>query len=407
MTEKDVAAMERDLARFHELKGLLIAKGVYELDARFDRIPKLHALSHYTHMIRQSGTPDGFNTEAPEHLHIEFAKEPWRALNKVEPLPQMLKYLQRQEAIRIHQAYLDEYLGLTDDEEVDVDIGEVDGEAETDVDIENMVDIEGFGAGEERVDQSTEGGGGRVSKEGADAIAYPNPVRRMAKEPTRRNAPIRDVINNHGASDIIPAITSFLGRRLNQPSHNILISRHNRIHVWHKLYLHHESLSFAPFDPQRRDVVRASPRLRRSQYRPPKEPVWDVALYNEKLNRLRSNEDIYEKHGLQRYRAGRVRALFTLPGHLKYLFSGPLAYVEVFAPFDASVSPFSGMHATRPELDSHGQRRVLVIPVSDIMLACHLAPKFHTTGDSVGPGFKTGFCGTCAENLPKLAPTFR
>lgn len=35
------------------------------------------------------------------------------------------------------------------------------------------------------------------------------------------------------------------------------------------------------------------------------------------------------------------------------------------------------MHATKPEFDSRNQHRTLVIPISEIMLACHLAPKFH------------------------------
>ncbi|KAG9080740.1 hypothetical protein FRC06_006204, partial [Ceratobasidium sp. 370] len=121
MTDADIVAMERDLARFHELKGLLITKGIYKTTERFDKIPKLHMLSHYAFMIRELGTPDGFNTEIPEHLHIEYAKEPWRASNKVKPLPQMIKYLQRQEAIRIHRSYMDSYLGLDSDEDDDDD----------------------------------------------------------------------------------------------------------------------------------------------------------------------------------------------------------------------------------------------------------------------------------------------
>ncbi|KAF8604054.1 hypothetical protein BDV93DRAFT_441394, partial [Ceratobasidium sp. AG-I] len=106
LTDTDLTAMENDLATFHRLKGGLVANGLYETSKRFDAIPKLHMLRHYTHSIRQLGTPDGYNTEAPEHLHIEFAKVPWRASNKVKPLPQMVKYVQRQEAIRIHRAYL-------------------------------------------------------------------------------------------------------------------------------------------------------------------------------------------------------------------------------------------------------------------------------------------------------------
>ncbi|KAF8602959.1 hypothetical protein BDV93DRAFT_398866, partial [Ceratobasidium sp. AG-I] len=110
MTDTDLTELENDLKTFHELKGLLVVRGMYESGDRFDRIPKLHMLRHYVHMIRQLGTPDGYNTEAPEHLHIEYAKVPWRASNKVKPLPQMVKYIQRQEAIRVHRAYMDRYL---------------------------------------------------------------------------------------------------------------------------------------------------------------------------------------------------------------------------------------------------------------------------------------------------------
>lgn len=77
-----------------------------------------------------------------------------------------------------------------------------------------------------------------------------------------------------------------------------------------------------------------------------------------------------------------MRAIFTLPANLTLLYSGPLAYVEVFKPFDASVSQFSGMHSTKPDYNSRDQRRTLVIPISDIFLACHLVPKF----PKLGPG---------------------
>ncbi|KAF8596344.1 hypothetical protein BDV93DRAFT_422196, partial [Ceratobasidium sp. AG-I] len=106
MTDTDLADMERDLELFHELKGLLVIREFYESDSRFDLIPKLHMLSHYAHSIRSLGTLDGYNTEAPEHLHIEYAKEPWRASNKVRPLEQMLRYIQQQESIRMHRAHL-------------------------------------------------------------------------------------------------------------------------------------------------------------------------------------------------------------------------------------------------------------------------------------------------------------
>ncbi|KAJ6612488.1 hypothetical protein B0H10DRAFT_2223102 [Mycena sp. CBHHK59/15] len=53
---------------------------------------------HYTPMIRLFGSADGFNTEAPERLHIDYAKAGYRASNKKDYIPQMTLWLQRQEA---------------------------------------------------------------------------------------------------------------------------------------------------------------------------------------------------------------------------------------------------------------------------------------------------------------------
>jgi hypothetical protein len=78
------------------------------------------------------------------------------------------------------------------------------------------------------------------------------------------------------------------------------------------------------------------------------------------------------------YRAGRIRALFTLPAHLQFFYPGQLAYLELFTPFDTRPSPYTNLHSTKPDFYSHGVHQTLVVPVSDIFFACHLVPKFHT-----------------------------
>ncbi|QRV96895.1 hypothetical protein RhiJN_24913 [Ceratobasidium sp. AG-Ba] len=65
-------------------------------------------ISHYTHIIRKLGTPDGYNTETLEHLHIDFAKLGYWASNKVNATKQMALYIQRIEALAMHASYLDE-----------------------------------------------------------------------------------------------------------------------------------------------------------------------------------------------------------------------------------------------------------------------------------------------------------
>ncbi|KAG8718663.1 hypothetical protein FRC08_004722 [Ceratobasidium sp. 394] len=258
---------------------------------------------------------------------------------------------------------MDTYLGLDCDKD-DKDDSILDpGDVEEGEDTEEILVLHNNEAGGKGSTTANDNKGGLLGRT-SEAITYPNPRRHMAKNPTKQKVPISDLIGNYGASNIIPTTIAFLGHRLGVPSYDVLLSRHNYVNIWHKLYLFHEPLAFAPFDPPRCDVVPASPPVRDARNWLRIEPIWDMALYLEKLNRLC-------------YRAGRVHAFFTLPAHLKYLFSGQLAYVEVFEPFDASASTFSGMHSTRPEYDSRNRCHTLVIPVSDIALACHLAPKFH------------------------------
>ncbi|KIY52525.1 hypothetical protein FISHEDRAFT_35099 [Fistulina hepatica ATCC 64428] len=44
-------------------------------------IPKFHSIYHYLESIERLGTTDNYNTEMFERLHIDMAKEGWRASN--------------------------------------------------------------------------------------------------------------------------------------------------------------------------------------------------------------------------------------------------------------------------------------------------------------------------------------
>ncbi|KAF8760050.1 Zn-finger protein [Rhizoctonia solani] len=233
MTETDLGHLEHELDTFHQFKEVLVARDYYQSGARFDRI------RNYT-----------------------------------------------QEAIRIHRAYLDEYLGLNQDNNV--------GNQGEDEEAERMGIIDECGGDDEAIDRI-------------------------------------------------------------------------------------KPLSFAPFETPQRDVVRAIAPVRDAGGRVRTEGVWDTALYIEQPNQIRpSRGDYQDKHGLQRYRAGRVRAFFTLPGHLLEYYSGQLAYIEVFRPFEATpASPYGRMFSTAPELDARDRRRTIIVPVTEIIATCHLVPKFN------------------------------
>ncbi|KAG9090045.1 hypothetical protein FRC06_001241, partial [Ceratobasidium sp. 370] len=321
MTDSDIDELETTLETFHRLKELMIEQGFYGDSAQFDRIPKLHMLKHYAHAIRELGTPDGYNTEAPEHLHIEYAKEPWRASNKVRLLKQMITYLQRREAIRIHRTYTNEWIKATTGrdpepwrqssrDEVEVDEDEDEGElaevAEVVSDGHNEVrsgvpgvgsDIDSAGIAQPAVGNASSIGGSTGSTEGSSGIVggdssslppdttyYPNPRRQMAKAPTKPNLCLKDVVREYGASDLILATTDFLTTRAGIPQHDTLLSEYSRINIWHRLYLHHEPLPFAPLEPLRRDVVRASPTALDAAGRVRTAGVWDTVLFKERPN---------------------------------------------------------------------------------------------------------------------------
>ena len=87
---------------FHNHKKIIIKLGIQE----HLNIPKLHALLHYINCIRSLGSADGYNTESPERLHIDFAKEAYCASNKRDYVEQMAVWLQRHEAVWLQESYL-------------------------------------------------------------------------------------------------------------------------------------------------------------------------------------------------------------------------------------------------------------------------------------------------------------
>ncbi|KAG8702242.1 hypothetical protein FRC09_004849 [Ceratobasidium sp. 395] len=290
MTEDDLDRLEDTLAEIHQLKRVLIGMGVFEDDARFDRIAKLHMIGHILRDTRQMGTPDGYSTEAPEHMHIE-SKRAWRASNKVRPTPQMIKFIQRYEALRIHRARMNTYLGRTavegdkrrpshvvygEDEDpfhpgCEVSVGHaasgfaeeypnkphnrpggIAGNGDENDDSENDE--------EEDAEQVHFPGRMQTARDARRRVVYPNPTLSIGVKPTAGRVRGLDIAAKYGATGLIPALHAYLkkhGTRKDFPR-NFLPTAYHEYPVWHRLYLRHQAL---PFDPEwpRRDVIRARP----------------------------------------------------------------------------------------------------------------------------------------------------
>ena len=142
-TSKTLDALDSCLKTFHTHKELLIKLGIQE---HFN-IPKLNAILHYLQAIRALGSVDGYNTESLERLHIEFAKDGYRASNKRDYLEQMALWLQRREAIWMKESYLmglEERLSLKrvgGDETVEDEVELVDVDVDVDVDAHQTTNV--------------------------------------------------------------------------------------------------------------------------------------------------------------------------------------------------------------------------------------------------------------------------
>ncbi|EUC56746.1 hypothetical protein RSOL_193550 [Rhizoctonia solani AG-3 Rhs1AP] len=101
-TDTTLRLLDEALARFHEFKDTFI-----ELEIRKDfNVNKIHSMVHYSESIRQMGAADGYNTETPERLHIEFAKRAYKATNRRDFFAQMTVYLERRERVAKFDLYL-------------------------------------------------------------------------------------------------------------------------------------------------------------------------------------------------------------------------------------------------------------------------------------------------------------
>jgi hypothetical protein len=163
-------------------------------------IPKLHQLSHYVQWIKLFGAADGFNTELPERLHIDFAKEAYHASNKRDYKEQMALWLQRQEAIFLRTSYL---------EWVAKRAAETERECEynSDSDAENNV----------------------------VPVISQHIVHILAKTPPHPRRSVQHLETMHGAIDFIPAFKSFLQKHL--PHNRIVPGYQDRFDVFRQVVI--------------------------------------------------------------------------------------------------------------------------------------------------------------------------
>jgi hypothetical protein len=101
-TSEMISLLQDHLIQFHNNKTIFLDLGVW----RQFNLPKLHSLSHYTSSIWLFGTTDNYNTEQSERLHIDLAKDTYRATNHKKELNQMTKWLERREKVQHYTDFI-------------------------------------------------------------------------------------------------------------------------------------------------------------------------------------------------------------------------------------------------------------------------------------------------------------
>lgn len=93
MIDNDTLASIQDaLDRFHHHRKVFLVLGVRP--AGFS-LPRQHSLTHYHHLIRLFGAPNGLCSSITESKHIKAVKQPWRRSNRCKALGQILITNQR------------------------------------------------------------------------------------------------------------------------------------------------------------------------------------------------------------------------------------------------------------------------------------------------------------------------
>lgn len=256
ISEVQLTEMKRALVAFHDAKKVLVDMDMVTGANAFNRIAKLHMIGHYAQDIRELGTPDGYSTKTPEHLHIVYVKIPWRMSNRRNPMPQIIKYVRRTEALELQRTLIDEYYG----EQPGADIEEIRiydyEESSSESDSEEEEDDSDSNEEDQMAVDPEEAAG---SKEAAAETYYPSPVRTLARRPTVPRVPGHVITSSYGATDFIRALRVFLSPIANRASEELVLLPSDRFDIWHKVVLSHAPLPFAASEPPHRDVIRARP----------------------------------------------------------------------------------------------------------------------------------------------------
>ncbi|KAJ6452581.1 hypothetical protein C8R45DRAFT_1193590 [Mycena sanguinolenta] len=289
----------RTLDAFHAGKDVFVELGIRE---HFN-IPKFHALQHYVNGIRRLGSVDGYNTESPKRLHIDFAKKAYCASNRRDYTEQMALWLQCQEAIALRVSYL-QWLALQGPLTADDSDDESEDERTTTTTPSTAVTVQ------------------------LPPTKLPTTSYTIAKAPAVENVPVVSLQVTHGANDFIPALTVFL--KQNFASSPVIPSQYDRFDIFNQISVHVPRNRYLSDQP-RKSRIHAIPAVPAKGQKPGSPAIFDTALvHDSQLSLLLILNGI--NAGL---RPAQVRVFFKLPPQFGN-YPHPLAYIEWFTALNQS-----------------------------------------------------------------------
>ncbi|THU98815.1 hypothetical protein K435DRAFT_795398 [Dendrothele bispora CBS 962.96] len=365
-SDESLVLLEQSLATFHTNRNIFVILGARE---HFN-LPKLHFLSHYCRAVKLYGTTDNYNTETTERLHIDFAKDAYRASNRKDEYTQMTRWLERREKIVCHTKYIawrlgeDDRLDTSDDEEEDVglDLGLLPQGSVVSLKLGQRYDFPG------------------ARRTLADLkCVYSQNLTRFPTVKFVRISKLQDVgERGYRAVDFTMALKRFVVqfREPTLPMNQVddyacfVVLPFRSLPVWHKV----KFVNFELFGKKTLDSICAHPRRYTKEGKVSHMSRFDTALIKVKSY---PGED---SNFLKECRVGRVRVIFSLPPErLDTLFapnSMPprhLAYVEWFTKFDDHADLYSGLHAVKRSQNVTST----IVPLETLQRSVHLIPKWN------------------------------
>ncbi|OJT02126.1 hypothetical protein TRAPUB_7421 [Trametes pubescens] len=324
--------------RFHANKAVFCDLGIR---SHF-KLPKLHSLEHYRLSIELFGTTDNYDTQFSERLHIDFAKEAYRATNSKDEFSQMTVWLERREKVQHHAAYI-----------------------------------------QSRVDK------GDLISIRTSIIRPPKPRLshvQITRHPSAKGVEFEDAISKYGATYFRDALARFVTKtvhpdftaaQVEHASASVYFS-FRTVSAFHKLkfWIEDESgLTINASEPT--DAAHAHPaRLGKHDKAIPGR--FDTVFVKDESAGANGEPRI----GIHRYQVAQLRLVFQVPARAKVtLFpnhpSPPqyLAYVEHFTAFAQAPDPVSGLYQVSRAVRGTS-RLASIIPVDQIVRSCHLFPRF-------------------------------